>query len=281
VSKSAISFLFSAQNTDGGWGYRLKQDSAVEPTSAALLALRAIPSADYSFRRGVNWLKDAQHGDGGWGFSARDIDSAWQTAWAVLALLRCGQEGEISGRGVKWLLGVSTFQDKKKNTQKIEKISMSGWPWLPGEAVWIEPTALAILALDSVPDLRIANDRIKAALRYIQDQRCFEGGWNVGAPGTLNSALPARAHPTAWVLLALLHKTPKAFHSEDIHALRSEMHRDGGASALAWGLLALRTLKEDDKMGEARLTAMQGENGGWDDNPYITAVALMAMRGYL
>jgi len=53
----------------------------------------------------------------------------------------------------------------------------------------------------------------------------------------------------------------------------------GGILGLAFGLLALRTLGEDDPLAEVRLSEMQGQNGGWADDLYKTAVVLMALRG--
>jgi len=96
-----------------------------------------------------------------------------------------------------------------------------------------------------------------------------------------SSGLPGRVHPTAWVLLALSKLAPGIIRSEDIKLMRAEMHRDGGTLGLAWGLLALRTLREDDAVAEARLTALQGAKGGWANDIYKTAVAVMAFRGHL
>jgi hypothetical protein len=286
VESSTTNFLLSVQNKDGGWGYGPQQDSAVEPTSAALLAIREFSPDAHALQAGTAWLRSAQHGDGGWGFNSSDLESAWQTAWAVLALRMSAEARDISDKGIKWLLSTKAIEfgeDAMQFGRKVLAIdfSLRGWPWLPGQATFIEPTALALLALRTICGLTEANGRINEALRYIQDRRCPGGGWNVGNPVMFNTPLPARSHPTAWVLLALSNFAPGTINSQDIKSLRSAMHRDGGALGLSWGLLALRTLKEDDKMAEARLVAMQGQNGGWADNPYITAVALMAMKGYL
>jgi hypothetical protein len=283
VKSSAVSFLISTQNPDGGWGYAAQQSSAVEPTSAVLLALREDSSCAESCRRAIDWLRGAQHLDGGWGFSSRDDQSAWQTAWAVLALARTGQGGDLSNRGVKWLLDVPVLklsEDIMQASQKILTIDLSlrGWPWLPGQATWIEPTALAMLALESAQDA-VVTPRIHEALRYIQDRRCPGGGWNVGSPVMFNSALPARVHTTALVLLAFLKLSPKNVHPEDIGILRSEMRRGGGVLGLAFGLLALRTLGQDDASAEVSLSKLQGQNGGWANDPYKTALVLLALRG--
>ncbi len=286
MNPSGETFLISNQNADGGWGYAPQQSSLVEPTSAAVLALKEGPSGAPSRGLAIEWLRNAQHIDGGWGFSAGDAESAWQTAWAVLALVHSGQARNAISKGGEWLLSVKAIQFGKDAMQFSKKIlridySLRGWPWLPGEASWIEPTSLTLLALDSGSGMTAATKRMNEALRYIQDRRCSGGGWNMGNPVMFDSALPARVSPTALVLLALSRLAPGSILDEDIKALRHEMHRDNGVLGLSWGLLALRTIGQDDTLARARLIAMQGGNGGWANNPYFTAVALMALRGHL
>jgi hypothetical protein len=197
----------------------------------------------------------------------------------------CGEGGDFLERGLKWLLGVKPLrlaEDSMQDAKSVLKIdpSLQGWPWLPGEAAFIEPTALAMLALECRPEL--ANSRrIHEGLKFIQDRRCQGGGWNVGNPFMFNTRLPARAQTTALVLLSLHRFARENIHPEDIEVLRLEMHRDGGVLALAWGLLTIRILGETDPKAEARLASMQSKNGGWADNPHKTAVSMMALRGRL
>ena len=283
MKSDAVTYLLSNQTPDAAWGYAPMQPSAVEPTSVVLLALRDISNCAEPSRQAIEWLRRTQNPDGGWGFNSQDAESAWQTAWAVLALTRYGEGKDASNRGGKWLLNVQSLQltqDTMQASKKILKInpSLRGWPWRPGEAAWIEPTALSMLALESVAD-RGTSARMEEGIRYIQDRRCPGGGWNIGNPIMFNSALPARLHTTALVLLALRKLAPVSIHPDDIEVLRSEMNRDGGILGLAFGLLALRTLGEDDPLAEFRLSKLQGQNGGWADDLYKTAVVLMALRG--
>ena len=67
--------------------------------------------------------------------------------------------------------------------------------------------------------------------------------------------------------------------AEDIAALQAEMASDGGALALGLGVLALRILGENADGGTARLRALRGVDGGWNGNPYHTAIAIIALRG--
>jgi len=285
---SPVQFLLTAQNADGGWAYAAGQGSTVEATCAVLIALRdeAGGAASEARARGLAWLRQAQHGDGGWGMSAADAESGWQTACALLALEHEGDGDGALARGANWLLGTTppelTAQGLEETRAKLSiDGGLYGWPWRRGEASWVEPTALSMLALLTVSQNPTIQARLNMAMRYLEDRRCSEGGWNFGNPVMLGAALPPRAHPTASALLALAGIAREAIRTEDVQALRNEMDRDGGTLALAWGLLALRALGEDDAGAAGRLVGQRGPDGGWNGNPYHTAVALMALRGNL
>lgn len=284
---SSPSFLASSQNPDGGWSYATDEPSVAEATAAVTLALLRPPDAAETRDRGMAWLVAAQHRDGGWGLTREDAESGWQTAWAALALARSSPPDRVMDRAIGWLLKVELLKleddEQQRETRKLASIdpTLRGWPWLPGQATWVEPTALAMLALAEVPPTPAISLRIDEAVRYLKDRRCTDGGWNVGNPVMLGASLPPRAEPTAWVLLALARLARDAIEPQDLAALRSCMQHDGGTLALAWGLLALRAIGEDDPRAEARLAASRDTTGGWNSNPYHTAVAMMAERGSL
>jgi hypothetical protein len=144
----------------------------------------------------------------------------------------------------------------------------------------VEPTALALLALESAPGVEAENRR-KEALGFIEDRRCPQGGWNVGSPVMFASGLPGRAHSTAWVILALAKTSPGMIRPGDKEFLRAEMRRERGVLGFAWGLLALRAAGEEDREAEDRLRRLQGKNGGWENSPFKTAAAQMALGGQL
>ncbi len=287
MSTTALEFLLNAQHETGGWGYALGHTPVVEPTAAVLLAIRGEPQAAEAYHSAIDWLYKGQNPDGGWGMSHLDDESNWHTAWAVLALSKAGILDGAFDRGVSWLLNVETLWRSGESGESPDHALLavdpagSSWPWLPGEATWIEPTALAMLALEKVAVESVDPGRILAAVNYLEDRRCPGGGWTVGNPVMLETLLPALPHPTACALVALSTFDPEAITSEDVQVLRAEMHRDGGVLALAWGLLALRTLGEDDTQAQSTLDEMQGSDGGWNRNPYHTALAIMARRGYL
>ena len=287
MESSAQAFLLATQNTDGGWGYAPGAGSTVEATSAVTLALAPADGAADAYRRGAAWLIWAQHPDGGWGFTRDDGFSGWQSAWAVWALTKTASGAAQAAHGAAWLLNVQLARVETPEDVNWVQVtfgidpSLRGWPWYPGEASWVEPTALALLALAPQAAVPAVAPRLDEAMRYLQDRRCQGGGWNVGNPVMFSRPLPARACPTSWVLLAMASVAPNAVQADDLAVLRAEMHADDGASALGWGLLALRTLGDDDPPAADRLRGRQAADGGWDANPYHTAVAAMALQGHI
>lgn len=284
-AKAAGDFLLRSQGSDGGWGYRVGHASTVEATAAALLALSGDAAAAEATRRAAAWLLAAQHRDGGWGLTAEDDESGWQTAWAVLALARMADFAAATDRGATWLLTTQLLRIEKAEdvrwTKDILGIdpALRGWPWLPGQAGWVEPTALALLALaPRAADPAVA-PRLTEGVRYLMDRRCGRGGWNVGNPVMFSRPLPPRAIATAWVVLALGRLARTMLQDADLRTLQAEMHADDGIPALAWGLLALRSLGQDDPPAAGRLQARQAADGGWDASPYHTAVARLALAG--
>jgi hypothetical protein len=284
---SPLPFLMSSQNPDGGWSYAPGEPSTVEATAAVTLALQDRSDAADARFRGLTWLVAVQHRDGGWGLTREDAESGWQTAWAALVLAREGEPGGPLEKAIGWLLRIEAMKfaddELQGGTQQSLAIdpTLRGWPWLPGQATWVEPTALAVLALAQVPLTPAISVRTDEAVRYLEDRRCIDGGWNVGNPVMLGASVPPRAEPTAWVLLALARLARDAVTSQDLAALRSCMEHDGGTLGLAWGLLALHTLGEDNPVAAARLAGLGDTAKGWNNNPYHTAVATMAKRGDL
>lgn len=214
-----------------------------------------------------------------------DPEGGWQTAWAVLALARAGAPPDELVPSVEWLLNVPTLRFTEDELQRDIKRTLGidpalrGWPWMPGQASWVEPTAITMLALAGEPFAAQAGDRLKEAVRYLEDRRCDTGGWNVGNPIMLGAPLPPRVHPTAWTLLAFSAVAPQAILPQDVAALKDEMRRDGSTSGLALGLLVLSRLGQDDEESRRRLLASQGDDGSWGQNVYNTALALLSLRG--
>ena len=306
---NAAEFLLQAQNADGGWGYRVRGMSYVEPTAAVLSALRSAPPdarTDTTIVRARDFLLTIQRADGGWGIGSMDTESGWMTAWAVWALV--GLADDAMARGVRWLLATEglriTDPVARASIRTLHRIdsALSGWPWQRGDAAWVHPTALAILALVAAGEREHA--RVHEGVEYLLDRAVPSGGWNVGNPWMIGKPIPATFQDTAVALLALRAANVTGDPStgsgqaqwqvaRGIEYLHSAVSRAQTAVELAWGIWALAIgdwrlgirdwrpvlsgaegLELDDAL--ARLKGLQRADGSWGGNPFITAIAMLA-----
>jgi hypothetical protein len=278
---TAVDFLLQSQNVDGGWGYRAsaRRVSFVEPTAAAMLALKS----DDARGRARDFLLSIQHADGGWGIAAMDVESGWMTAWAVLALAEFPNARDAVARGAQWLidkegLRVTDAPSRAVIFRRLQIDStLRGWPWQPGDAAWVHPTALAMLALSA--EGKSNDGRIVDGATYLFDRVVASGGWNIGNPEMLDKPMPATIQDTAITLLALRaagHGASDARIAKAIQFLSDATARAKTPAELAWGIYALRDWNIGAGDAAARLNALQAADGSWQGNPFITAIAQRA-----
>jgi Prenyltransferase and squalene oxidase repeat len=210
----AIEFLLKKQNPDGGWPY-IGGGSWTEPTVYAVLALLGEGETAQS-KRGLDWILRTRRSDGGWASRPGVGESTWVTAVAALIPQeRVGaavHEGAInwlmSVQGVdttrlfslrQWLLGRPASMDKAN----------PGWPWTPGAAAWVGPTAMAVIALEAEhkrrPSARL-EERAEMGRNFLLAHMCKEGGWNHGSTAAWGYQAPPYPETTGMALLALAGK---------------------------------------------------------------------------
>lgn len=273
-----LEFLRAAQNADGGWGYKRGGMSFVEPTAAAILALSLDAQSNALVQRAREFLKSIQRADGGWGIAALDDESGWMTAWAVWALTNT--EKETAQRGVNWLLEHSglrvTDQEQIAYTKRVLNIDarIAGWAWQPGDASWIFPTALSLLALNA---MRVReHSRVQEGIQYLLDRAIATGGWNIGNPFMVTGNLPPTVENTALALLAL-----RAFGIENEITARAQQflaQENFTNTAFEWAWRALYWKQTNASMENARaaLEKLQRADGSYDGNVLTTALVAMS-----
>ncbi len=278
--RRASEFLLRAQNADGGWGYKSGGMSYVEPTAAVILTLNQDAQNAAVVQRARAFLKTRQRADGGWGIAQVDAESGWMTAWAVWAL--ADADADATRRGAEWLLATAglrvTDAAQIAGAKKVLQIdaAITGWPWQPGDAAWIFPSALALLALHAA-HIR-AHARIQEGIQYLLDRAIPEGGWNIGNPFMVTGALPPTVENTALALLAL-----RAFGVENEitrRAARWLAQENFTPTAHEWTWRALYWRQSGAPLERARaaLENLQRADGSFDGNVFTTAIALTALH---
>ena len=180
----------------------------------AALALHGEPAAERAWRLVSSW----QQPDGSWRPEAEvQVDNAGTALCVTMACVR-EEFGEPFRKGVEWLLstvGVEFTWEKRVlgtvarwfGVQPDRDQKLTGWPWKPDEASWVEPTAHALVALKKASnrwkgDPRLG-ERVRLGEAQLFDVRCKDGGWNYGAPVARGVDLPSYPETTALALLGL------------------------------------------------------------------------------
>jgi prenyltransferase beta subunit len=206
--------LLDRQNPDGGWSYRAVGSSWTEPSCYAVLALCADGMSDSeSVRRAIRWLAGRQRSDGGWAPRDGVDQSTWVTAATLL--LPASVAGAMDRqRASQWLLAQTGRESGFVYRLRLRLLGATvdpsqkfdGWPWYPGAAAWVAPTALSILALDKFSretQQTQIQDRVEQGRDFLLARRCRDGGWNHGSTHALGYDSDSYPETTGIAVLAL------------------------------------------------------------------------------
>lgn len=241
--------IVSLQNHDGGWPYRKGGSSWTEPTVFALLAQSAGKGDPQSLERGLNWLRSVQRQDGGWPPSPSVTQSTWVTA--VVGLLPRDAIGRSHyASAIDWLMGQSgqetslgyRLRSELLGNGSGEREPRRGWPFFPGAAAWVSPTAFGILALEKARRAHISGgmqQRILVGREFLLDRMCKDGGWNYGRSSVLGVEAPSYPETTGQALLALNEmRSPKL--EKAVAGAQEQARGCQSSEALSWLQLGLQ-----------------------------------------
>ncbi len=293
--KSLLSqFLRRVQNDDGGWGYQHGLSSRAEPTSWVLLALseREEGSSEAtSIQRGRDWLLSAQLKDGSWPASTGQMEGCWQTSLACLSLLAGGAPSSAVKNGIRWLCDFWPVEHGfwwnlqrrilGRDKDVLQNDFLKGWSWTRGTASWVEPTSLALIALQRCP-LEILPSRsarrIQLGEAFLYDRECPDGGWNCGNPVVYGVPGEAQVGPSVWALLALRKHVERPGNQTGIRWLESRYPHLHSPSSLALAFLCLQQYRREVSPPSAPLASFL-EGGEWLGDTLVLAWSLVGLKG--
>jgi hypothetical protein len=240
--------LLEHQNSDGGWGYH-GGGSWTEPTCYALLALAAsgLGGSD-AFGRGAQWLARRQGADGGFVPRESVDESTWVTA-LVLLLPAELTPGLGRDRASAWLVSQTGRESGWLHRLRLRllgvrsdvSLAFDGWPWYPGAAAWVTPTAVSILALEKLDRLHgdaSIRERIAQGRAFLLARRCRDGGWNHGSTRALGYDSDSYPETTGAALLAL-HAIDAPEVAAAVAVAERHLSRAQSLEAASWLTLAL------------------------------------------
>ena len=215
-----------------------------------MLALHGTPGSESGLERAWQLLRSWQTTDGSSRPCAEVLSGTWVTAQAVtLACVRGIYDDQVRS-SVAWLLrevgaesGLAMRTVAFLHLLKTKAdVSHQGWPWLAGNASWVEPTVQALVALKKVAKNyggAELNRRVAEGEALLLSRRCSDGGWNSGNPNVLNYDLPSYPETTALALMGLQGRTAAELAGplELAARFRAETR---SSLARAWLVIALR-----------------------------------------
>jgi hypothetical protein len=254
-------------------GYQRNGLPATEPTCLASIALAQSGYAQPALQA-LQWLGSIQSDDGSLGPALGVQSPGWATALAILARSHVERSGSNDALGligcanlpgdnrptaagqfrlegaVQWLLAAKGTTIPRSK-EMAHNSMLVGWPWVIGTHSWVEPTALAVLALKSMGEER--HSRTREAVSLLYDRLLPEGGCNYGNTTVLGQTLRPHVQPTGLTLLALHgEKDHDGRIARSLEYLRRELGAASSAASMAYGVWAL-----------ARYAAAPGEAAEW------------------
>lgn len=281
--------LVSAQNADGGWGFRAWSASAVEATCWALLAMEQEPEASDSHacrEQGIRWLLKCQLADGSWPVYPDQVNGCWATSLACLALKRHPNSHGAVVAGARWLLNawpaegnfwrrVQRWISRADGRVRLNPL-LRGWAWTPGTSSWVEPTACTLIALQNIPvaNPRQLQRRARLAEAMLFDRCCPQGGWNSGNPFVYGVPGEPLVGPTVWTLLALQAQNHRTEVQKSLAWLEDQLPKIKGPGSLALAHICLRVFGWAAPPVESRLRKLFETNGFLGNIPVLAYCAI-------
>jgi hypothetical protein len=207
----------------------------------------------------LEWLSSLQNDDGSVGPTAELKSPGWPTALAIMAAGYVGGTGEHdvlglhgkSGnrariqskirfdteRAAEWLLDTKGGTLARQPSMGHDS-TLVGWPWVAGTHSWIEPTALAVLALKSIG--HGDHPRTREGVRVLHDRLLPSGGCNCGNTIVFGQELLPHVQPTGLTLLALFgEKDHDGRIERSLKYLEREVNGESAVASMAYGVWAL------------------------------------------
>lgn len=227
-------------NADGGWAYS-RGCSWTEPTVLALLAHHAAGIRNLNYAAGLKFLHSVASPDGGYRPHPAVTESTWVTA-AVTLLPEDAIGEQQYRRAIEWLKG-QTGRESGWSFRLQQWMSGNkdqypeAWPWFPGAAAWVIPTAFGILAFEKArAKYRDAalGERIQTAQEFLLTRMCADGGWNHGSSRALGKEGDSYPETTGIGLLALASAAPSRKIEKAKAAALRHLETFPGAEGRAW-----------------------------------------------
>lgn len=176
--------------------------------------------------------------------------SFWPTPLAVLAWHGLANHKEAKDRALQFLLETTgRHWVIKPNSPAAHDTSLRGWPWIENTHSFIDPTSMALIALEIAG--QTADPRFGEGIRMLMDRQLPDGGWNYGNTLVYGQKLHPFVDTTGLALTALAGHVAKEAIRPSLLFLRSHVSRYRAPLSLGWALFGLGAWGEFPRAGHS------------------------------
>ncbi len=229
---------------EGGFATRAGGGYRADATAWAAVALNALGQDAGLLQAARARLAAQQSDDGRVSLSPQHPEAFWPTPLAIFAWHQAADYRDAQVRAGRFLLAATgRHWPRQPDSAFDHDTALQGWPWIAETHSWVEPTALAVMAL------RITgygdHARVKEAVRLLLDRQLAGGGWNYGNTRVFGQELLPFPESTGMALNALRGMTPPPQIRKSLDYLRARLPEVRTPLALGWGLLGLAAWGEE------------------------------------
>lgn len=269
-----------AERSLPGGGFSEQSGSAYRPdaTAWAILALDAVGAYPHLVLSARSRLAKGQGSDGRVSLSENHPDAFWPTALAVMAWHHSETHNENMNHAVSFLVEITgKHWEKRPDSPNVTDTSIPGWPWNEGAFSWIEPTSLAILALNCAG--YADHPRISDGIRLIMDRQLPNGGWNYGNTIVYGQELLPQPDNTGIALSALASRVEKKDVQLSLNYLQSRVEDLRTPRSLSLAILGLASWQQ--RPDKAKTWIMESLNMQNKFGPYDTTLLSLLILAFL
>jgi hypothetical protein len=222
----------------GGFAGKAGGQFLVDPTAWGILALAACGGSPELLEQSRHLLMREQLPDGRLCVSRAHPASYWPTSLAILAWQDSKPCHEAQERAVRFLLETTGYHfPRTSDVPSAHDTLLKGWPWVGDTHSWVEPTAMAVMALRATGHGQ--HDRVKEAVRMLLDRQLPHGGWNYGNTAVFGKELHSMPESTGAALAGSVGLTEREAVRASLAYLQNEVTRLRTPISLGWSLLGL------------------------------------------
>lgn len=224
--------------SDGGFSPYPGTGFRANTTCWAVLALSGDPDSADMVAQARSRLAESQLPEGNVSLASDHPEIVWLTSLSILAWHRSAEYQENKVRAADFLIHTSgTHPDRSQDFPGANDPSIKGWPWIADTHSWVEPTAMAVLALKLSG--YGGHARVKEGIRLLMDRQLRHGGWNYGSTAIYGRESRPMPHSTGIALNALKGYVRREDISKSLDYLNARMASLKTPLSLAWSILGL------------------------------------------